>query len=699
MANITKGYAHPTSVEPGGSLSVFLSSDVPGSCRLDFRRFYDDKIAFGQAFKCVPRVPGSEPWKGYGWQANDDLLNIPAGLKSGLYMSIDAGVWFVVKPTTISRSKTAVIMPVASINAYNGNHVYGTNWLIADRATEVSFLRPCHGFGASDGVYFLEAWAATQKLKDADGKPIDALDYFDYYSGMDLHENPKLLDGYNLVIIAGHDEYWSREMRDHVEAFVRGGGNLASFSGNTCHRQVRFADQTVGKTLYRNALMICRKDPTLYDEPQHSDDATQAFSEPPANRPPNTMLGVGFTWGGMSARSDPYKIAIPEPASHWVFKDLPASTLQSREFGTSLFVYEYDGAPLEHEDRGTARTNYWYPTGDEGTPLTFTPLAIADLRDDGAAKKPGLAVMGCFVRNGTVFTASTTHWTTNLTTHPDPAVKAITKTVLDRLKVRNDWSGWEDIGTAFNPMTMVAFAGSLYAVDQDTDDSGLRTLRRRHPIGAEIEWHKVTTEKWLPDLAKIEHLAVVGRQMFAATADGSVLHLLVTSEDRVGATPLKANKHFPAMRAFAGCGGFLYCVDNAGNLHFAAPGATELRWHPMPDNCVSKTRGPIAANPKIRTMTSYADALYAATHDHRLVRTNAEFVFESESWVDIGACFTAGNRATSALAVVDTMLFAAAGGRLLWKDLHHLRTPRRWLKSAEPKFPSSCDAMDGLPTV
>ena len=48
-----------------------------------------------------------------------------------------------------------------------------------------------------------------------------------------------LLDGYDLVLSVGHDEYWSAGQRNAVEAHVQRGGNFASFSGNTMFWQVR----------------------------------------------------------------------------------------------------------------------------------------------------------------------------------------------------------------------------------------------------------------------------------------------------------------------------------------------------------------------------------------------------------------------------------------------------------------------------
>ena len=67
----------------------------------------------------------------------------------------------------------------------------------------------------------------------------------DVVTNADLEDHPRLLvDGYRLLLSVGHDEYWSSPMRDTVEAFIAGGGNVAFFSGNTSFWQVRFEDPT-----------------------------------------------------------------------------------------------------------------------------------------------------------------------------------------------------------------------------------------------------------------------------------------------------------------------------------------------------------------------------------------------------------------------------------------------------------------------
>lgn len=49
---------------------------------------------------------------------------------------------------------------------------------------------------------------------------------------LDLQTEPGCLDGYQTVVVVGHDEYWSWEQRDVMDAFIDRGGKLARFGGN-----------------------------------------------------------------------------------------------------------------------------------------------------------------------------------------------------------------------------------------------------------------------------------------------------------------------------------------------------------------------------------------------------------------------------------------------------------------------------------
>ncbi len=64
----------------------------------------------------------------------------------------------------------------------------------------------------------------------------------DYAVSSDLERSPAVVDGYDVVLGVGHDEYWSAGQRAAVEAYIRDGGTYASLSGNTCFWQVRLED-------------------------------------------------------------------------------------------------------------------------------------------------------------------------------------------------------------------------------------------------------------------------------------------------------------------------------------------------------------------------------------------------------------------------------------------------------------------------
>ena len=102
----------------------------------------------------------------------------------------------------------------------------------------------------------------------------------EYATDLDLHERPSAaLTAHRLVICAGHDEYWSDDMRWHLEEFVRGGGNVAFFGGNLLWWRVRVFDQN------RSIERIGHFNETV--DPQTGD----AYDE-------SALTGVTFAHGG-----------------------------------------------------------------------------------------------------------------------------------------------------------------------------------------------------------------------------------------------------------------------------------------------------------------------------------------------------------------------------------------------------------------
>ena len=61
-----------------------------------------------------------------------------------------------------------------------------------------------------------------------------------------MHLDPNVLDGYRVLFVVGHSEYWSFEAMDAVSRFLDRGGNAVVLSGNTAFWRVSYsADATV----------------------------------------------------------------------------------------------------------------------------------------------------------------------------------------------------------------------------------------------------------------------------------------------------------------------------------------------------------------------------------------------------------------------------------------------------------------------
>ena len=64
-------------------------------------------------------------------------------------------------------------------------------------------------------------------------------------SQSDIHAEPKLLEGVKLLIITGHNEYWTSPMIDSVTAYLKAGGRIANFSANIMWWQVNLESGTI----------------------------------------------------------------------------------------------------------------------------------------------------------------------------------------------------------------------------------------------------------------------------------------------------------------------------------------------------------------------------------------------------------------------------------------------------------------------
>lgn len=115
----------------------------------------------------------------------------------------------------------------------------------------------------------------------------------DFAVSSDLEVDPTVLDGYPLVLGVGHDEYWSAGQRDAIEAHVAGGGNYASFSGNTMFWQVRLIDNR--RSMIGHKYAAHRNDPVVGTPYERS--MSGLWCDPLVGRPEWSFLGAGSAFG------------------------------------------------------------------------------------------------------------------------------------------------------------------------------------------------------------------------------------------------------------------------------------------------------------------------------------------------------------------------------------------------------------------
>lgn len=140
---------------------------------------------------------------------------------------------FVVRAAPGSEAPIAVQVPVNTWEAYNnwgGKSLYDFNSSDGVRASHLSFDRPL----ASQPMFAYEY--PLVRYLERRGFNVD------YLTDADIDRAPAALAERQLVIVAGHGEYWTKAIRDGFEAAQAAGTNLAFMGANIAYWQVRYED-------------------------------------------------------------------------------------------------------------------------------------------------------------------------------------------------------------------------------------------------------------------------------------------------------------------------------------------------------------------------------------------------------------------------------------------------------------------------
>lgn len=440
---------------------------------------------------------------GCGWPVAHQW-QLPADLPSGGYVVYtraknDQGEereqehWFAVRPAQPgNNAKILLVCATSTWTAYNewggSNHYWG----VPDGETlspKLSIHRPwSRGFvwvpegaprnpvrskpvsGAMPRYEFIEypfayglskyysaaGWAMFDglfvKWAEKNGYSVDVI------TQHDLHYRPELLQHYPCVALVGHDEYWSVQMRDAVEDYLRGGGNVARFAANFAY-QIRFEDEGDTQVCYKEH----DTDPVYGTDQQHL--LTSVWESPELNRPAATTFGLNALSGAIYAHWSAFNprssggFTVYRPR-HWVFEGTDLYFGDNFGEEAQIFGYEVDGVKF------TFTNGLPYPTYEDQAPQSLEILAMGpacfcdedhgnkgtQLFDDGDSwrtvggmmfgDKPtdeqlesiryGAGMMGVStLGKGTVFSAGTVEWVNGLKTE-EFYTQQITRNVLDR---------------------------------------------------------------------------------------------------------------------------------------------------------------------------------------------------------------------------------------------------------------------------
>jgi hypothetical protein len=292
------------------------------------------------------------------WQPSY-TLTIPADWTTGLYMAKFVDRYDMQTYTTfdVLGNETAPYVVVtadttyAAYNNWGGHSLYPNTSKGNIPASKVSFDRPSTSQGGSDQALVFEANAIH--WLEREGYNIS------YMSSIDVHTHPEKLQQFKAYLSIGHDEYWTREMRDGVEAARDHGVGLAFLEANGSYWQARLEPDSQGVA---NRTVVCYKVLTngnlssdsggtflneLSRDPFYGIDNTRVTSlwrDPVVGRPENAMIGIMYSDYNSTLRGVPWNFNPENADAPFLSTILLSGTgLQpGQTFDNGLVGYEWD---------------------------------------------------------------------------------------------------------------------------------------------------------------------------------------------------------------------------------------------------------------------------------------------------------------------------------------------------------------------
>ena len=280
---------------------------------------------------------------------------VPATATSGLYLAVatrqDTGgashIPFIVRNDT---STSDIVFKTSdttwqAYNDYAGANLYTGGPGPQSGAYKVSYNRPYH-----TRVYEFYSWIFNAeypmiRFLEANGYDVT------YISSLDADRFGSQLLQHKALLSVGHDEYWSGNERDNVEAARAAGVHMGFFSGNEVFWKVRWEPSIDGSNT-ANRTMVCYKEThsNRVTDPQDPPIWTGTWRDPrfsppgDGGRPENALTGTIFMVNG--PQSPPLSIQVPAADGKMrLWRNTPVATQATgatTTFPAGTLGYEWD---------------------------------------------------------------------------------------------------------------------------------------------------------------------------------------------------------------------------------------------------------------------------------------------------------------------------------------------------------------------
>jgi hypothetical protein len=316
-----EGYASATCVQRGGSIRLFVNTAEPTYAISVYRVGWYGGAGGRRVAGPITRAGRRQPeptfdpttrlvecdWTDPYVLTIPDNRSDPTDWASGVYLAkLTAGtsgkqsyIIFVVRDDARSADLMfqASVTTYAAYNNWGGYNFYDVDSAGRRPAYKLSFNRPysnpqqpCAGKGAGD---FLGWELHMIRFLEREGYDVT------YSTNLAVHAAPERLLRHRAFLSVGHDEYWTRGMRDAVEGARDQGVHLGIFGANAGYWQVRLESSGSGEP---NRTVVCYKydtperDPTYRTDPSRS---TFLWRDAAINRPEAALFGVMYDFNSV----------------------------------------------------------------------------------------------------------------------------------------------------------------------------------------------------------------------------------------------------------------------------------------------------------------------------------------------------------------------------------------------------------------